>query len=79
MLGLNPTEQETVDIPNQIARQGFSCSYIFIHLYLYFEFIVRNGLIYFPDFCQLCLEKFRESEEEQEEFFSIAFKVLTNN
>ena len=77
MLGLNPTEQETVDIPNQIARQGLFDRYLFTCKIL--NFIVRNGLIYFPDFCQLCLEKFRESEEEQEEFFSIAFKVPTNN
>lgn len=79
MLGLNPTEQETVDIPNQIARQGLFDRYHFIHTCKILNFIVRNGLIYFPDFCQLCLEKFRESEEEQEEFFRIAFKVPTNN
>jgi len=55
MLGLNPTEQEMVDIPNQIAR---------------------NGLIYFPDFCTLCLEKFRQSDEEEEEFYKNAFKLF---
>ena len=36
----------------------------------------RKGLIFFPDFCQLCLEKFRENEEEEEEFYKLAFKVL---
>ena len=39
------------------------------------EDFLRNGLIYFPDFCQLCLEKFRQTEEEEEEFYKIAFKV----
>ena len=33
-------------------------------------------MIFFPDFCQLCLEKFRESEEEEEEFYKIVFKVV---
>ena len=72
MLGLNPTEQEMVDIPNQIARliSRLLCS-LFNTVYLIF----RNGLIYFPDFCQLCLEKFRQSEEEEEEFYKNAFKV----
>ena len=32
MLGLNPMEQEIVDVTNEIAR---------------------NGLIYFPEFCQV--------------------------
>ena len=32
-------------------------------------------MIYFPDFCQLCLEKFRETEEEEVEFYKNAFKV----
>merc|ERR1719264_1176764 len=41
MLGFNPSEQEVVDIPNEIARKG---------------------LIYFPDFCDLCLERFREGK-----------------
>ena len=35
----------------------------------------RNGLIYFPDFCQLVLENFRQSEEEEEDFYKNAFKV----
>ena len=39
----------------------------------------RKGLIFFPDFCQLCLEKFRENEEEEEEFYKLAFKVFISN
>ena len=53
-LGLNPTEQEVVDIPNQIARKG---------------------LIYFPDFCQVILERFRQSSAEEEDFRQMIFKV----
>ena len=55
-LGLNPTEQEVVDIPNEIARKG---------------------LIYFPDFCQLILERFRKSQAEDEDFRQTIFKVVT--
>jgi len=55
MLGLNPTEQEVVDIPNEIARKG---------------------LIYFPDFCELVLTKFRQSESEEEDFFQSMFKMM---
>ena len=39
MLGLNPTEQEVVDIPNEIAKSGH---------------------IYFPEFCKLVLDRFRQ-------------------
>ena len=48
-----------------------------ISLYYALSLIVlsRKGLIFFPDFCQLCLEKFRETEEEEEEFYKLAFKV----
>ena len=53
MLGLNPSDQELLDIPNKIAR---------------------NGLIFYPDFCQLCLEYFRQ-EEREEEFRKNLFKV----
>ena len=55
MLGLNPSEQEMVDIPNEIAR---------------------NGLIYFPDFCQLILERLREDKYAEEDFRRFMFKVL---
>ena len=37
-LGLNPTDQDVVDIPMQIGRKG---------------------MIYFPEFCQMILERFR--------------------
>ena len=58
-LGLNPTEQEVVDIPNEIGRKG---------------------LIYFPDFCQLVLDKFRnggveDGGVEDELFRQNMFKV----
>merc|ERR1719266_509844 len=55
MLGLNPSEQEVVDIPNQIARKG---------------------LIYFPDFCQLALERMRETEAQDEDFRKTIFKIM---
>ena len=38
-LGLNPTDQDVVDIPMQIGKKG---------------------LIYFPEFCQMILERFRK-------------------
>ena len=43
MLGLNPMEQEIIDLTNNI---------------------VRNGYIYFPEFCKVILKKFREDDEE---------------
>ena len=33
----------------------------------------RNGLVFFPDFCQLALRKLREDDEEM--FAEIMFKV----
>ena len=55
MLGLNPSDQALLDIPNKIGRE--------------------DGLIYFPDFCQLCLEYFRQGQDEEEEFRKNLFKV----
>ena len=55
MLGLNPSDQELLDIPNKISR---------------------NGLIYFPDFCQICLEYFRQDREHEEDFMKNMFKVF---
>jgi len=55
MVGLNPTEQEVVDIPNELAR---------------------DGLIYFPDFCQVVLERMRQTKEEEENFFQCMFKMM---
>lgn len=46
--GLNPSDQDMVDIPNRIGK---------------------NGLIYFPDFCQLVLDQIREDEKNGEEDF----------
>lgn len=48
LTGLNPSDQDMVDIPNRIGK---------------------NGLIYFPDFCQLVLDQIREDEKNGEEDF----------
>ena len=53
MLGLNPMEQEIIDLTNNI---------------------VRNGFIYFPEFCAVILKKFREDDEDV--FNQNMFKVL---
>ena len=55
MLGLNPMEQEIVDLTNNI---------------------VKNGLIYFPEFCKVIQKKFREDDEEV--FRQNMFKVRPN-
>ena len=52
MLGLNPLEQEILDLTNEIAREGF---------------------VFFPEFCQVVLRKFREEDEEL--FRMTMFKV----
>ena len=52
MLGLNPMEQEIVDLTNNI---------------------VKDGLIYFPEFCKVIQRKFREDDEEL--FSQNMFKV----
>jgi len=55
-LGLNPTDQEIVDISNYIAK---------------------DGLIYFPDFCHFVLGKLREDQPTREaEFHMEMFKIL---
>ena len=41
--------------------------------------ISRKGLIYFPDFCQLVLKRFRNSEEQEENFKQNMFKVWTKS
>ena len=53
MLGLNPMEQEVIDLTNNI---------------------VKNGYIYFPDFCKTILEKYRQDDEEV--FRQNMFKVI---
>ena len=35
--------------------------------------LARNGLVYFPEFCEVVLAKFREDDEEQ--FAQVMFKV----
>ena len=55
MLGLNPMEQEVIDLTNNI---------------------VKNGFIYFPEFCKVVHKKFREDNEEQ--FRQNMFKVICN-
>ena len=35
--------------------------------------VSKDGLIYFPDFCDIVLKRFRE--EDEEEFAKIMFKV----
>ena len=52
MLGLNPLEQEIIDLTNNI---------------------VKNGFIYFPDFCKVIHEKYRQDDEEL--FHQHMFKV----
>ena len=57
--GLNPSDQDMVDIPNRIGK---------------------NGLIYFPDFCQLVLDQIREDEKNgEEDFRRNMFKVIISN
>merc|ERR1712142_289916 len=53
MLGLNPMEQEVIDLTNNI---------------------VKNGFIYFPDFCRTILAKYRQDDEEV--FRQNMFKML---
>ena len=36
--------------------------------------IARDGLVFFPEFCSVCLRKLREEDEEQ--FAQIVFKVM---
>ena len=74
MLGLNPSEQEVVDIPNNIAKYDsdhfFLCRSKSNESSLY-----RKGLIYFPEFCQLILKWFRDNKEAKENFNQNMFKV----
>ena len=56
-LGLSPTEQEVVDMQNEMEKKG---------------------RIFFPDFCKLCLRKFREFDDEdfKQELFKVEFSDL---
>ena len=57
MLGLNPMEQEIIDLTNEIAR---------------------NGLIYFPEFCRIVHQRFRDQDEEvfRQNMFKVDFKNI---
>ena len=39
--------------------------------------IARNGLIFFPEFCKIVLQKLREDDET--EFAKVMFKVTVNS
>ena len=39
--------------------------------------IAKNGMIYFPDFCQLVLEQIREEGNGEEDFRMNMFKVTS--
>ena len=39
--------------------------------------VARNGLVYFPEFCEVVLMKFREDDEEK--FSQCMFKVCNND
>ena len=56
MLGLNPMEQEIIDVTNEIAR---------------------NGLIYFPEFCQVVQTRYKADDEElfRQNMFKVHFTV----
>ena len=54
---------------------GWELELSLAHLNSYFG----KGLIYFPDFCELVLKRFRQPEDEEEDFFQNVFKVLTFN
>jgi hypothetical protein len=57
MLGLNPMEQEIVDLTNNIVKDGF---------------------IYFPEFCKAILKKFREDDEEvfRQNMFKVGIRIF---
>ena len=56
MLGLNPMEQEIIDLTNNISR---------------------NGLIYFPEFCNVVHKRLRDHDEElfRQNMFKVKKKV----
>ena len=57
MLGLNPMEQEIIDLTNNI---------------------VRNGYIYFPEFCKVIHEKYRQDDEEifSQNMFKVCMEII---
>ena len=58
MLGLNPMEQDIMDLCNTVPK---------------------NGLIYFPDFCNIVLQRWREENEEvfRQNMFKVKFLSIT--
>ena len=36
--------------------------------------IAKDGLVFFPEFCSVCLKKFREDDEDQ--FAQVLFKLM---
>ena len=52
----------------QVPRRDEDCVQIMVT-------IRRKGLLYYPDFCDVVLERFRESKEEEEDFYQYTFKV----
>ena len=60
MLGLNPMEQEIVDLTNTITK---------------------NGFIYFPDFCKIVLQMWREGDEEvfRQHMFKVTISALATS
>ena len=73
MLGLNPSEQEVVDIPNNIAK--YESGHFYVDQENDESPLCRKGLIYFPEFCQLILKWFRDNKEAKENFNQNMFKV----
>ena len=57
MLGLNPMEQEIVDLTNKMVKDGF---------------------IYFPEFCKVVQKKFREEDEDlfRQNMFKVRTKII---
>ena len=57
MLGLNPMEQEIVDLTNNIVKDGF---------------------IFFPEFCKAIHKKFREDDEEvfRQNMFKVGIRIF---
>ena len=68
--GLNPMEQEVIDMTNEVARLVWSNIVDQIELDFF-----RDGVIFFPEFCKVILRKFREDNVEV--FGPYMFKVTT--
>ena len=69
-VGMNPSEQELVDMTNEVRRVVWDTDHNFLYK------VEKKGVIYFEDVCKLILRKFRE--EDEEEFIKIMFKVKSH-